>query len=131
MDNKALFKLALEAKENAYSPYSGFSVGAALITKSGKIFQGANIENSSYGATICAERVAISKAVYEGNKDIEAIAIASSDNSSNKKSDTFPCGICRQFIFEFGEDIKIIVGTDENHLKEYTISELLPNGFRL
>ena len=127
MDNKSLYRLAEEAKTNAYAPYSKFFVGAAVLTKSGVVYQGANIENSSYGATICAERVALSKAIYEGNLDIEAIAISSSDEDSPAS----PCGICRQFIFEFGDKIRIILGTDEDNLKEYTISDLLPEGFRL
>ena len=127
MDNKTLYNLALEARAKAYAPYSNFSVGAAVLTKSGEVFLGANIENSSYGATICAERVALSKAIYEGHREIEAIAIC----SSNNEEPTFPCGICRQFIFEFGENIRIFVGPDENHLSEYLIGDLLPNGFRL
>ena len=127
MDNKTLFNLAKEAQKSAYAPYSNFSVGAAVLTKSGEVFQGANVENSSYGATICAERVALSRTVFEGHRDIEAIAIAASDESAP----TYPCGICRQFIFEFGDDIRIIVGTGEDELIEYSISELLVNGFRL
>ena len=127
MDNRTLFNLAEQAREHAYAAYSDFSVGAAVLTKTGEVYLGANIENSSYGATICAERVAVSKAVFEGHREIEAIAIASSDTDSP----TFPCGICRQFIFEFGEDIRIIVGVDEDNLKEFLISELLVNGFRL
>jgi cytidine deaminase len=127
VDSRALFWRAKAACERAYAPYSGFRVGAAVLTASGEVFEGANIENASYGATICAERVAVSKTVSEGHKDsIAAIAIASSGADA-----AFPCGICRQFIFEFGDDIRIIVGTDEARLEEYTISELLPNGFRL
>ncbi|MDR1952901.1 MAG: cytidine deaminase [Clostridiales Family XIII bacterium] len=126
MDNKTLFRRAKVACERAYAPYSDFHVGAAVLTASGEVFEGANVENASYGATICAERVAVSKAVTEGHKDdITAIAIASSGTDT-----AFPCGICRQFIFEFGDDIRIIVGKDEAHLEEYAISELLPNGFR-
>lgn len=127
MDDKSLFKLAMDARENAYAPYSNFHVGAAVLTQSGDVYLGANIENSSYGATICAERVALSKAVFDGHRDISAIAIAASDENSA----TFPCGICRQFIFEFGDEIKIIVGTKEDNLEKFLISDLLPNGFRL
>ncbi|MDR1953960.1 MAG: cytidine deaminase [Clostridiales Family XIII bacterium] len=127
MDNKTLFRRAEVACERAYAPYSGFRVGAAVLTASGEVFEGANVENSSYGATICAERVAVSKAVTEGHKDdIVAVAIASSGVDP-----AFPCGICRQFIFEFGDDIRVIVGKDDSHLEEYSISELLPHGFRL
>ena len=127
MDNKTLFRLAREAQINAYAPYSKFYVGAAVLTTSGDVYKGSNVENSSYGASICAERVALTKAISNGHRFIDAIAITSSDTDSP----TFPCGICRQFIFEFGPDIRIIVGTDEDNTSEYTISELLPEGFRL
>lgn len=125
MINKKLFIKAEEAMKNAYAPYSDFKVGAAVLTKEGKVYTGCNIENSAYGDSICAERVAISKAVSEGYREIEAIAVAGSEGNA------FPCGSCRQFIFEFGGDIKVIVGTDSDHLEEYTVDELLPHGFRL
>jgi cytidine deaminase len=130
MDNKTLYRRAKEVCARAYAPYSGFRVGASVLTASGAVFEGVNIENSSYGATICAERVAVSGAVLNGHKDdIEAIAVAAVSDSGDVAA--FPCGICRQFIFEFGADIRIIVGKDEDCLEEYTISELLPKGFRL
>ena len=125
MTDKELYQAAYEELDNAYAPYSGFKVGAAVLTSSGKVYTGINIENSAYGVTICAERVAMSKAISEGHKDIVAIAIVSSDGWA------YPCGTCRQFIYEFGEDIRVIVGKDENHLRTHTISELLPYGFRL
>ena len=123
---KELFGIAKEALENAYAPYSNYKVGAAVLTQNGEVFTGVNIENASYGATICAERVAVSKAVSEGKSCILAIAIALENEETAS-----PCGICRQFIFEFGDDIEVIVGPDEDHLKIYTIKELLPEGFRL
>jgi len=125
MDYKSLYIKAREVMANAYSPYSNFKVGAALLTKSGEVFTGVNIENASYGATICAERSAIVAAVTSGFRDIEAIAVTSS------AGEVFPCGICRQSIFEFGDHIKIITGKDEENLEITEIKELLPRGFRL
>lgn len=124
MDYKILLKLAQEAKYRAYAPYSGFRVGAALLTSTGKIYTGCNVECASYAATSCAERTAIVKAVSEGELSFKAIAIA-----SDAKNSTFPCGICRQVIVEFGEDIDIIVGTCETDLQIFNIRELLPNAF--
>lgn len=125
MDYKELHKMAQQAIHNAYAPYSNFKVGAALLTKSGEVYTGVNIENSSYGATICAERTALVKAASEGHREFDAIAIASSVDEA------YPCGICRQFLFEFGDDIKVITGKDEEHIKVTKIKDLLPNGFRL
>ena len=125
MDYKALFTIAETMMENAYAPFSGYQVGAALLGKDGRIFTGVNVENSSYGGTICAERTACVKAVSEGCREFEAIAIATRDGKG------FPCGICRQFLYEFAPDLVIILGEDEEHLKTYTLKELLPEGFRL
>ena len=108
----------------AYAPYSNYRVGAALLTKDGKMFTGVNVENSSYGATICAERVAFTKAIAEGEREFDAIAIASTDGKG------WPCGICRQFMYEFGPDLKVIVGPDAEHLEITPLSELLPKGFK-
>lgn len=124
MEDKLLIKIAIEAREKSYSPYSKFKVGAAVYTRSGKIFTGCNIESASYSPTICAERVAISKCISEGYKDIEKIAVVGSE-----KNISFPCGVCRQFILEFGRDIKIICAKNIDSYKAYTISELMPNGF--
>ena len=99
MDNIELLRLAEDARQHSYAPYSGFRVGAALLTKSGKVYTGCNIECASLGGTNCAERTAIFKAISEGDKDIYKIAIAS-DNSENNEQ-TYPCGICRQVIIEF------------------------------
>ena len=126
MRYKELFTEAKEILVNAYAPYSGYKVGAAVLTSNGSTFTGVNIENATYGATICAERVAMCKAISEGMHDIVAIAIALEGDE-----EASPCGICRQFIFEFGSDVEVIVGTDGDNLKVYSISELLPNGFRL
>lgn len=123
MDIKMLVKKALEAKEKAYAPYSGFRVGAALIAGSGKVYTGCNIECSSYSPTICAERTAISKAVSEGERQIVAIAITGDSEW------TYPCGVCRQVIREFGKDAKVIVVKSEDEYKEYSLEELLPHSF--
>lgn len=121
---RELFQQAEAVMQYAYAPYSNYRVGAAVLTRDGKMFTGVNIENSSYGATICAERVAFSKAIAEGERDFEAVAIASSDGKG------WPCGICRQFMYEFSPDLKVIVGPDEDHLEITTLSELLPKGFK-
>lgn len=122
---KKLFNAAIAAAENAYAPYSGFKVGAAVMAADGSIYTGVNVENASYGATICAERSAVSAAVTAGHTDITAVAVGLPGGVA------YPCGICRQVIFEFGDDIEIITGNDAEHLEVNTIKELLPKGFRL
>lgn len=124
MTYKELFEKAEEAKNNAYVPYSKFRVGAALLTKTGKVFKGCNVECASFGGTNCAERTAIFKAVSEGETEFEAIAI-----TSDLKEETFPCGICRQVIREFGKNIKIILRTKDKEIKIYELEELLPYSF--
>lgn len=116
-----LIKEAISAQNRAYSPYSKFKVGAAIITKQGKIFTGCNVENLSYGLTICAERVAVFKAVSEGYTDFEAIAISSSSGKP-----TFPCGACRQVLAEFNNKMKVYLVNDDN---TYNLSDLLPYSF--
>lgn len=123
MNKNILFKKALEAKEMAYVPYSGFKVGAALLTKQGNIYTGCNIESASYSPTNCAERTAIFKAVSEGEKNFEAIAITGDSEY------TYPCGVCRQVIREFAKDLKIYIVKNENEYREYTLKELLPHSF--
>ena len=125
MTDKELFRMAVEASENAYAPFSNFHVGAALLTEDGKVFTGVNIENSSYGATICAERTAMVKAISEGARDFQSIAIAGNGGTS------WPCGICRQFMYEFCPQIRVISGENEDELQVYTLKELLPEGFKL
>ncbi|MEL7499833.1 MAG: cytidine deaminase [Planctomycetota bacterium] len=125
MTNRELAKIAIEMRNQAYAPYSDFQVGAALLTVDGKLFTGCNVENSSYGLSICAERTAICKAVSEGEQVFEKIAVAASPQAT-------PCGACRQFIFEFGSQIEVIcVAADQlDSMRSWTIEELLPNGFR-
>lgn len=125
MEYKELYKMADEAKKNAYVPFSHFQVGAALLTEDGRVFTGVNVENSSYGGTICAERTAFVKAISEGQRKFSAIAIASS------AGEALPCGICRQFMYEFCPEIDVITGKDEMSLRVQPLSRLLPEGFRL
>ena len=117
-----LFLKAKQAAETTYSPYSHFPVGCAIQTKSGRIFTGSNVENSSYGLTICAERTVLSNMVGKGYRDIKAIAVWGKVDSLS------PCGACRQFIYEFGKDI-VIIFMHEGKLIQKTIGELLPYGF--
>ncbi len=125
MEYEKLIKSALEAQKYAYVPYSNFHVGAAVKLKNGKIYTGCNIECASYGGTNCAERTAIFKAISEGERDIEAIAVV----GESTKDYTYPCGICRQVIMEFGSNINVVIAKDINDYKVYKITELLPNGF--
>lgn len=120
-----LYRTAVSMLERSYSPFSGFRVGAALLTKSGEIITGVNIENSSLGATICAERTAFVKAISEGYREFDTIAIASSGQEA------WPCGICRQFMYEFAPNLRVVTGTKEENLRVLTLKELLPEGFRL
>lgn len=125
MKYRELYRKAVAIMPNAYAPFSKFKVGAALLTTTGAVFTGVNVENSSFGGTICAERTAATKAVSEGFKEFEAIAIVSSEGTA------WPCGICRQFLYEFSPSMKIISGPDEDNLKVYELTDLLPEGFRL
>lgn len=131
MKNEELIKLALEAREKSYSPYSGFSVGAALLSKNGKVFAGCNIENSGYSATNCAERTAIFKAVSEGETEFEKIAVVGGNSDEKTPSDYCPpCGICRQVMREFCDaDFEIIIAKSESDYKVMTLAELLPMSF--
>lgn len=129
MTNEELCALAVKAMENAYVPYSGYRVGAALLTKSGKVYTGCNIENASYSPTICAERTAIFKAVSDGEHEFFKIAVAGGKNG--KITGEFPpCGVCRQVMAEFCEpDFKILVVNGDNSFTEYTFSDILPFSF--
>ncbi len=125
-NEKELYRQAVAMLPRAYAPFSKFHVGAALLGRDGKVYTGINVENSSLGGTICAERTAMTKAISEGCREFEAIAIVCSEGTA------WPCGICRQFMKEFcDEDFHIISGDDEDSLKIYTMDELLPEGFRL
>lgn len=129
MTNEELCALAIKAMENAYVPYSGYRVGAALLTKSGKVYTGCNIENASYSPTVCAERTAIFKAVSDGEREFLKIAVAGGKNGEIT-GEFPPCGVCRQVMAEFcGEDFEILVVNSENSFTEYTFSDILPFSF--
>ncbi len=125
-DYQNLVKKALEAREKAYCPYSKFKVGAALITDTNKIYTGANVENASYGLTVCAERNAVFKAVNDGERKIKAIAIV-----ADTPDVCSPCGACRQVIYEFSDEDTIVIMTNlKGDVVVKKIDELLPYGFR-
>lgn len=121
---RTLLEHAKEARKRAYVPYSGFPVGAALLTKSGKIYEGCNIENASYGLSNCAERTTIFKAISEGETEIEAIAVVAESGQPVP-----PCGACRQVISEFNPKMRVILGNMRDDVAEYTIDQLLPGAF--
>ncbi len=119
-----LLQEAHKAKKNSYSPYSNFEVGAAVLTKSGKIFTGCNVENASFGATNCAERTAIFKAVSEGEREVVAVAIVGSNNEF-----TYPCGICRQVISEFMIEGDFVFENSKGEVKVIPFNEIFPYTF--
>ncbi len=122
-ESQHLIDLANEARKRAYAPYSNYRVGAALRAKSGKIYTGVNVENAAYPQTMCAERVAIFKAVSEGEMEFEMIAVATDNGGS-------PCGGCRQVMAEFGLDAIVLIADGEGRLqKQMTVDELLPEAF--
>jgi cytidine deaminase len=122
-EKQALIDLANTARQRAYAPYSNYPVGAALQTKSGRLFTGVNVENAAYPQTMCAERVAIYKAVSEGEKDFEVIAVVTNNGGS-------PCGGCRQVMAEFGLDTIVLLADGTGKLvKQTTVRELLPEAF--
>jgi len=123
-DYVKLIEHSIAAKKFSYSPYSKFSVGAALLTSNNKIYTGTNIECASYSLSICAERVAFSKAISEGEKKFKAVAITSSKNIF-----VYPCGACRQFMYEFDKDIDVILVKSKSKFTIIKLSKLLPEGF--
>ncbi len=130
MDNKELIRQALEARERAYVPYSKYKVGAALLTKEGRVYQGCNIENAAYTPTNCAERTAFFKAVSEGERSFEAIAIVGGYYGAPADF-AYPCGVCRQVMMEFcnPEKFRVITAVSEDDYLEKTLKEMLPHGF--
>ena len=128
MTDLELMQLAVEAREMAYAPYSGFRVGAALLAKSGKVYKGCNVENAAYSPTNCAERTALFKAVSEGEREFLAIAIVGG-MYENIADFCAPCGVCRQALAEFcDKDFRLILG-NPNNIKIYTFEEILPFAF--
>jgi len=123
VDRAELIRLAREAHQRAYAPYSQFEVGAALLGVSGQVYTGCNVENISYGLTMCAERVALFKAVSEGEREFQAIAVVTENGVS-------PCGACRQALSEFGLDMEIIISQSDGDWHEvYSLRDLLPRSF--
>lgn len=126
MTELELLNVARQVQKKAYVPYSHFPVGAALLTSKQNVFTGVNVENSSYGLTVCAERNAVFKAISEGEQSFEAIAVAGSAEGF-----TYPCGACLQVLAEFAPQIKVIVSDSHNNTRIHKLSELLPQMFSL
>ena len=122
MTAEELIRLAREARQRAYAPYSRFAVGAALLGRSGTVYAACNVENVSYGLSICAERAAVFKAVSEGEQEFEALAVVTSAGGS-------PCGACRQVLAEFNYNMTVYVADTEGQYRAFTVEELLPEAF--
>ncbi len=129
MTDKELYALAIKAMEHSYSPYSNCKVGAALLCKNGKVFTGTNIENAAFGPTVCAERVAVFKAISEGEKAFSKIAVVGGKDGTINGIFA-PCGVCRQVLREFcDDDFEFLLGETENSFQNVTLKELLPLSF--
>lgn len=132
MTDRELIALAIEARKNAYIPYSHYAVGAALIAGSGKVYTGCNIENAAYGPTNCAERTAIFKAVSEGEREIKVIAVVAAPESQSAPFGSYalPCGVCRQVMSEFASDgMRVLLAKSEDDYLDMSIDEILPLRF--
>ena len=123
MTDEKLLELALDARKNAYVPYSGYAVGAALLAEDGRVFTGCNVENASFGLTNCAERTALFKAISEGARTFTAIAIASNGSMP------YPCGACRQALNEFAPELRVLTIAGDGSTDDTTLRALLPHGF--
>ncbi len=126
METRDLIEQARSAREKAYAPYSNFKVGAALLTRDGRVFTGCNIENAAYGDAICAEKVAIIKAISEGSCDFSELVVV-----ADSKEPSSPCGSCRQILFEFNPDLLVTMVNLEGDTMAMTVKELMPYGFAL
>ena len=122
MEDKELIALAAEARGEAYAPYSGYAVGAALVAASGEVYSGCNVENASYGLSMCAERTAAFKAVCAGERQFSAIAVVTENGAT-------PCGACRQVLAEFGPRMRILAADAEGNYHEYRLPQFLPDSF--
>jgi cytidine deaminase len=120
--DQELIARAAQSRERAYAPYSHYRVGAALLTQSGRVFTGCNVENASYSLTICAERAAIAQAVCAGERALETIAVVTANGGA-------PCGACRQVLAEFGLETRVLIATPERLVSQHTVAELLPSAF--
>jgi cytidine deaminase len=121
MDNKLLISAAVDVRTKAYAPYSGFAVGAALLTKSGDVFTGCNVENISYRLTVCAEQGAVASAIAHGRREFVSIAVV-----ADSKQPIVPCGACRQLLAEFNPALLVIMATTSGEVEEVPLNELLP-----
>lgn len=128
MDSRELVKIAIDAMAKAYTPYSGFKVGAALLTEDGEVYIGCNIENAAYSPTVCAERVAFFSAVRDGKRKFTKIAVVGG-MEGKLSSFTYPCGVCRQVMREFCDDDFVLVVSDGKDIKEHTLTDILPYSF--
>lgn len=126
METVDLVRMAREARKSAYCPYSHFAVGAVVVSRQGRFYTGANVENASYGLTICAERAAIFKAVNAGERELDTLCLCGSDAGY-----VYPCGACLQVMAEFAPGLKVIVTDQDGHFKEHRLQELLPYQFQL
>lgn len=126
MTDREMVDLALAARAGAYAPYSGFAVGAALLTDDGTVYTGFNIENASYGLSMCAERVALFKAVSAGRRRFSALAVACGGEDYCR-----PCGACRQVLAEFAPELRVLMANERGDFKEMRLAELLPEAFSL
>jgi cytidine deaminase len=122
IDREGLVQQAAAARPQAYAPYSGYDVGAALLTASGRVYTGCNVENAVYPLAMCAERVAVFEAVCHGERDFEAIAVVTENGGA-------PCGSCRQVLREFGERTVVLIADAQGNCRETTVGELLPDSF--
>ena len=123
-EKQELIRMALAAREKAYAPYSNFMVGAALRAKDGRVYTGCNVENSAFGSTICAERTALVKAVSEGCRKFTRLAVV-----GNSTDYCWPCGACRQMLYEFAPDLEVLVARKDHRFVKFPLRELLPHGF--
>jgi cytidine deaminase len=124
MNPGELVRAALKARENAYAPYSNYKVGAALLAAAGKVFTGCNVENATYGLTVCAERVALWKAISEGEREFSAVAVV-----TESEPPASPCGACRQLLWEFCGDIEVILANTRGQREVRRVASLLPDPF--
>ncbi|MCL1820639.1 MAG: cytidine deaminase [Oscillospiraceae bacterium] len=124
MNNNELVAMAAAMLDKAYVPYSKFPVGAAILCEDGSVYSGCNIENAAYGPTICAERAALCRAICEGNHKIAKVAVV-----GETEDYCYPCGVCRQTLYEFNPNMKIICGRRDGNIVEHYLHELLPNAF--
>ncbi len=131
MEMKEQIRAAFEARRHSYSPYSNFCVGAALLTKEGKLYQGCNIENAAYSVANCAERTAFFTAIYQGEREFESIVIVGGPREAESFDYCEPCGVCRQVMAEFcePESFRVIFAKSEEEYQEYLLQELLPHAF--